>query len=132
MPIAAVEGKKYSDVFKQELWIDTAYCREVGTANESAATSYVVGDVLGKVTATGKLKRCVQTASDGSQNAYAVVINPTSVSASTDTKTLVAFRGPIAVLKSGLTLDSTFDTDVKKQEVYDALTAKGYQVLESL
>ena len=36
--------------------------------------SYVVGTVLGKVTATGKYKISVQTANDGSQNPIAIVV----------------------------------------------------------
>lgn len=39
------------------------------------ASIYQAGTILGRVTSTGNLIRCVKTASDGSQNPVAVILN---------------------------------------------------------
>ena len=132
MPVIGTENARLSNVVKKELWPDLAYNRLVVTVNEAAAKSYVPGTVLGKVTATGKYKIAVQTASDGSQTADAIVMQEVSVAASTDTKVLVMVKGPAIVSKTGLVLDATFDLQAEKDAVYAALEAKGIQVNDSV
>lgn len=132
MPVIGTENARLSNVVKKELWPDLAYNRLVVTVNEAAAKSYVPGTVLGKVTATGKYKIAVQTASDGSQTADAIVMQEVSVAASTDTKVLVMVKGPAIVSKAGLVLDSTYNDDAKKAAVYAALEAKGIQVNDAV
>lgn len=53
-------------------------------ANGSSAQALASGTVLGKVTASGKYVILAPGASDGSQNAAAILVNPTTVSASAD------------------------------------------------
>lgn len=132
MPVIGTENARLSNVVKKELWPDLAYNRLVVTVNEAAAKSYVPGTVLGKVTATGKYKIAVQTASDGSQTADAIVMQEVSVAASTDTKVLVMVKGPAIVSKTGLVLDATFDLQAEKDAVYAALEAKGIQVNDAV
>ena len=132
MSVIATELQKLSNTVKQELWADMGYCRTVATANESAAKTYKIGDVLGKVTASGKVKLAVETAVDGSKDFYAVCLEGKTVAATTDTKVLVAIRGPLSVNKAGVYLDSTYDNDTKKNVVYAAMEAKGIQVLEAV
>lgn len=125
--ILATETQKLSNTVKQELWPDLAYCRVVATANEAAAKTYKVGDVVG--IASGKVKLAVETASDGSKVFYGVVMEDKTVPATTDTKVLVLVRGPAAVNKAAVFLDSTYDNDTKKNVVYAAMEAKGIQLL---
>ena len=132
MPIIATDTYKSSHLVKKELWPEFGYTRAVVTVNEATAKSYTVGTVLGKVTASGKYKIAVQTASDGSQTADAVVLADYSVPGTTDTKVLVMVRGPSIVSKAALVLDTTFDTDAKKAAVYAAFEAKGILVNETI
>ena len=128
----ATESFRVSNVIKKELWPDDAWCRLVVTVNEAAAKSYVSGTVLGKVTATGKYKISVQTASDGSQVADAIVMFEQSIAITTDTKVLVLIKGPAVVSKTGLILDATYDNDTKKNVVYATFEAKGIQVNDAV
>ena len=132
MPVIATENFRFSHVIKKELWPEMAYNRLVVTANEATAKSYVPGTVLGKVTSGGKYKIAVQTASDGSQTADAIVLEEVSVPATTDTKVLVLVKGPAIVSKAGLVLDATYDLDAEKNAVYAALEAKGIQVNDAI
>lgn len=126
--IIATEAKRFSNVVKQELWPETGYTRAVVTVNEAAAKSYVPGAVLGKVTVGGKYKIAVETATDGSKVADAIVLEEVAVAASTDTKVLVLIKGPAIVNKAGLVLDATYDDATKKAAVYAAFEAKGIAV----
>ena len=128
MAIIATEAKRYSNVVKNELWPESGYTRLVVTVNEAAAKSYVPGMVLGKVTSGGKYKLAVETATDGSKVADAIVLGEQAIAAATDTKVLVLIKGPAIVNKAGLILDATYDNDAKKAAVYAALEVKGINV----
>jgi len=132
MAVIATELQKLSNTVKQELWIDLAYCRAVVVANEAAAKTYKIGDVVGIVSATSKAKLAVETAVDGSKVFYGVVLEDKTVPATTDTKVLVAIRGPMSVNKAGVFLDSTYNDDTKKGVIYTAMEAKGIQILEAV
>lgn len=124
MTLIATEAKRLSNVVKQELFPETGYCRLAVTYNGTAAT-LVPGTVLGKVTADGKYKIAVQTATDGSEVAAAVVMVEQTVAATTDTKVLCLVKGPAIVSKDGLILDASYNLDAEKAAVYAALEAKG-------
>ena len=132
MTVFATEARRLSNVVKKELWPETAYCRMVVTVNEAAAKEYVPGTVLGKVTADGKYKIAVETATDGSEVVDAIVMQEVAVAAGTDTKVLVLIKGPAEVSKFGVLLDASFDNDTKKNAAYAALEAKGINVLEAV
>ncbi len=132
MTLIATENKRLSNVVKQELWPDAAFCRAVVTVNEAGAKTYVPGTVLGKVTATGKYKIAVQTAVDGSEVADAIVMGEHSIAATTDTSVLVLIKGPAVVSKGGLVLDATYNLDAEKNAVYAALEAKNVQCNDSI
>lgn len=132
MTLIATEAKRLSNVLKGELWPESAFCRLTVVANEAAAKEYLPGTVLGKVTATGKYKIAVQTAVDGSEAFGAMVLEPVSVPATTDTKVLVLVRGPARVGKLGLILDASYDLDAEKQAIYDAMEAKWIAVEEQI
>lgn len=124
MTLIATEAKRLSNVVKQELFPETGYCRLAVTYNGAAAT-LVPGTVLGKVTADGKYKIAVQTATDGSEVADAIVMVEQTVAATTDTKVLCLVKGPAIVSKDGLILDASYNLDAEKAAVYAALEAKG-------
>lgn len=128
----ATENFRLSNVLKQELWPEHAYCRLAVVANEAAAKSYVPGTVLGKVTATGKYKICVQNAADGSQTPAAIVMQDYAVGAATDTTVLVLVKGPAIVSKTGLVLDASFDLLAEQQAAYASLEALGIAVVDAV
>ena len=123
----ATENPRLSNVVKQELWPESAYTRAVVVVNDAAAT-LKVGTVLGKVTSGGKYKVAVETASDGSKVADAIVIEEITIPGTTDTNVLVLIKGPAVVSKAGLILDASYDNDAKKNAVYASLEGKGIQV----
>ena len=131
MTVIATSVHTLTNVVKHEYGADFAYCREAVTVNDTAGT-LAVGQVLGKVTADGKYKRAVQTASDGSQTAAAVVWEAKTIAGSTDTLVICLVRGPAGVSKGGLVLDATYDTAPEKAAVYAALEAKGIQCLDTI
>ncbi len=130
--IIATDTKRLSNMLKAEFWAELGYCREVVTVNESAAKTYVVGTVLGKVTASGKYKIAVETAVDGSKVGAAIVLADATIAATTDTKLVVLVKGPASVSKGALVLDSTYDNDTKKNVLYADLAAKDIQILETV
>ena len=87
MTVIAQSVHTLSNVVKHEYGADFAYCREAVTVNDTTGT-LAIGTVLGKVTATGKYKRAVQSASDGSQNAAAIVYAAKTIPGTTDTAVL--------------------------------------------
>jgi hypothetical protein len=129
MTVIAQDTNRFSNLVKQELWPATGYCRKEVTVNEAAIKTYAVGTVLGKVTATGKYKVAVETATDGSKVAAALVIADHSIAAATDTKIVVLEKGPAEISKGALVLDATYDNDTKKDAVYASLEALGINVL---
>lgn len=131
MSVIATDTKRLSNLLKEELWPQIGYCREVVTVNEAAAKTYVVGTVLGKVTASGKYKIAVESSVDGSKVGAAVVIADASIAATTDTKLVVLVKGPNAVSKGALVLDTTYDNDTKKNVLYADLAAKDFLILDT-
>lgn len=127
MPAQFVENFRFSNLVKKELWPEAAYTRAVVTYNGTAG-SLLIGTVLGKVTSGGKYKICVQTASDGSQVADAILIEDKTVVLNTDTALQVLIKGPALVSKAALILDASHDLDAEKLAVYTALEAKGIMV----
>ena len=132
MSVIATDTYRLSHLLKAELWPELGYCKEVVTVNEAAAKTYAVGTVLGKVSADGKYKIAVETATDGSKVAAALVVADASIAATTDTKLVALAKGPAAISKGALILDATYDNDAKKAAVYAALEAKGISVLDTV
>lgn len=132
MAVIATDTLRYSNVVKHEYEPSIPFCRDLVTVNETSGKTYVVGTVLGKVTATGKYKICVQTASDGSQIAAAIVGEDKTIAANTDTKVMALVRGPATVAKQALTLDASHDLQAEKDAIYAALEAKNILVVEQI
>ena len=60
MSVIATDYSHYSNLVKASDSDNTTLFQDVVTVNESAQKSYVVGTVLGKVSASGKYKISVQ------------------------------------------------------------------------
>ena len=126
MTIIAQDSQRYSNVVKYEVEPSLAITREIVVVNDAAKT-LKLGMLLGKVTATGKYKESVQSASDGSQNPVAVVIGKSELAAdvvlpaTTDTKVLALVRGDAIVSKDGLKPHSSFNDATKLAAAYASL-----------
>ena len=137
MTIIATDSQRYSNVVKYEVEPSLAITREVVVVNDAAKT-LKLGMLLGKVTATGKYKESVQSASDGSQNPVDVVIGKSELAAdvvlpaTTDTKVLALVRGDAIVSKAGLKPHSSFDDATKLAAAYASLQAVGILVNDAV
>ena len=127
--IIATDTARYSDVVKHEYEPTLAFTRELVVVNDTAKT-LTFGMLLGKVTATGKYKESVQTATDGSELPVAVVVGKdinnlsVAVPAATDTKVLAIVRGEAIVRKTGLNPHSSFNDATKLDAAYASLATK--------
>ena len=122
MPVLTM-APTLGDVLKYEL--NANYCRE--TVTLKAGTSYALGSVLGKITASGKyrLSPAAQVAGDeGAETAVAVLVE--GVDASSGDKTgLVIARGPTIVSKAALVFDASVDQAAEKSAKHAQLATAG-------
>ena len=139
MSVIATDYSHYSNLVKGSDTYRTELFHDLVTVNESAQKSYVVGTVLGKVTASGKYKISVQNAADGSQTPVAIVVAdafgtsaPVTIAATTDTKVLALTRGKVVVSLNSLALDASFSSGAQKQFAYDSLKAVGILVEQTV
>ena len=132
MPIIAQDTKRLSALVKHEYEPSLGFCRNVVTVNEAAASDYVIGTVLGKITASGKYVVAKETATDGSKVPAAVVLENKSIAAATDTKVLAAVRGQMILSKAEVVLDATYDNAAKKATAIAALEALGILVNDAV
>jgi hypothetical protein len=111
------------DLLKFEL--NGNYNRESVTLK--SGTSYALGSVLGKITASSKyrLSPAAEVEGDeGAETAVAVLIEAVDASAA-DKTGLVILRGPAIVSKTALVLDDTVDDTTKTTAKHTQLAAVG-------
>ena len=108
------------DVLKYDL--NPNFTRE--TVTLLTGTNYRVGAVLGRITASGKMKLSTATGSDGAQNAAAVLLYATDATAA-DAMGIVVVRGPVIVSKAALVFDASVDDAIKTSAKHAQLTALG-------
>lgn len=108
------------DVLKYEL--NPNFTRE--TVTLLAGTNYPVGAVLGRITASGKMKLSTATGTDGAQTAAAVLLYATDATAA-DQNAVVIVRGPAIVSKAALVFDASVDDAAKTAAKQAQLTALG-------
>lgn len=108
------------DVLKYEL--NPNFTRE--TVTLLAGTNYPVGAVLGRITASGKMKLSTATGTDGAQNAAAVLLYDVDATAA-DATGIVVMRGPAIVSKAALLFDASIDDAAKTAAKHAQLTALG-------
>ena len=108
------------DVLKCEL--NPNFTRE--TVTLLAGTNYLVGAVLGRITASGKMKLSTATGTDGAQNAAAVLLYAVDATAA-DAAGIVVVRGPAIVSKAALVFDANVDDATKTAAKHAQLTTLG-------
>ncbi len=111
------------DLLKYEL--NANYTRE--TVTLKAGTSYPLGAVLGRITATGKyrLSPAAQVVGDeGAETAVAVLIAAVDATAA-DATGLVLARGPAIVARAALAFDASVDQAAEITAKHDQLAAAG-------
>ena len=111
------------DLLKYEL--NANYCRE--TVTLKSGTSYPIGSVLGKITASGKyrLSPAAQVVGDeGAETAVAVLIERVDASAADKTGLVVA-RGPAILSKVSLSFDASVDQPAERTAKHAQLAACG-------
>ncbi|PWE32773.1 head decoration protein [Maritimibacter sp. 55A14] len=101
---------------------DGHYSRDEVTI--AAGADLVPGTVLGKITASGKYVRSVETAVDGSETAVAVLLTP-AAAASADVTDAIAIAREARVRRGGLVWDATYDNATKRDAAVAALKAVG-------
>ena len=123
MPVVN-EGRYAADWLKREA--DSHFSREEIVV-VSGAGAVVSGTVLGKITASGKYKPVTVAASDGSQNAAAILlwdVNATSADAAG-----VAIVRDAIVVRQGLRYGADVDTVGERNAVVAALQALNPPIL---
>jgi hypothetical protein len=108
------------DVLKYEL--NPNFTRD--TVTLLAGTNYRVGAVLGRITASGKMKLSTAAGTDGAQNAAAMLLDDVDAT-SADANAVVILRGPAIVSKAALVFDASVDDATKRAAKHAQLTALG-------
>jgi hypothetical protein len=117
------------DLLKFEL--NGSYCRE--TVTLKAGTSYPLGAVLGRITASGKCRlspNATVTGDEGAETAIAVLLEAVDATAADQTG-LIAARGPVILSKAALAFDATVNDAAKKAAKHVQLAAAGLVVRET-
>jgi hypothetical protein len=115
---ALTQSPTMGDVLKYEA--EPNYSRESVTL--LSGTSYGVGSVLGKITASGKYQLAADGAVDGSAVAVAVLLTATDATAGDATGVILA-RGPAIVSKAALVFDATVNDAPKTATKHTELAA---------
>jgi Bacteriophage lambda head decoration protein D len=111
------------DLLKFEL--NGSYCRE--TVTLKLGTSYPLGAVLGKITASGKYRlspNTVAAGDEGAETSLAVLLEAVDATAA-DKTGLIAARGPVILSKAALVFDATVNDATKKAAKHTQLAAAG-------
>lgn len=106
MPILTM-SPTLGDLLKYEL--SANYCRE--TVTLKAGTSYALGAVLGRITASAKYRLSPAAAvvgDEGAETAVAVLIEAVDATGG-DATGLVVARGPVILSKAALVFDPSVD-----------------------
>jgi hypothetical protein len=125
-----------SHIIQYEDHLHAGHTRDTITVRETSIKSYKLGEILGKVTATGKYKQLDPAATDGSENFAGIFIGTDdaydpdnlTVPANTDTSAVVVYRGQAAVGKAYLRFIAG-TTDVQKEAVYAQMKAAGFKLI---
>ena len=128
MPVLTM-NPTLGDLLKFEL--KGSYCRE--TVTLKAGTSYPLGAVLGRITASGKYRlspNAAATGDEGAETAVAVLLEAVDATAA-DKTGLIAARGPVIVSKAALGFDASVDDSGKTAAKHTQLAALGLVARET-
>jgi hypothetical protein len=119
------ESPRLSDWLKGETQDPPFYCRESVTV--LAGEQLQTGDVVGKITATGKYAAFDPDASDGTETAAGVLISQSlEGDTAADQPAAILARGPAVVRKQNLGWGAGVDSN-DKAAAYVSLEALGIQ-----
>lgn len=127
---------RLGNIVQSETGTEIGYCRKSVVVREAAATTYKLGEVLGKVTATGKYVRLAPAASDGSQTFAGIFIGSDEpfdpdnlvVPAATDKTAVVLYRGRAGLFKQMLRWPVGI-TQPQKDAAYVQMDAAGFKLI---
>jgi hypothetical protein len=122
MPEHAAYPRLGHDWLKHEL--DPRLFRDTVTI-ASGAGNLKTGTVLGLITASGKYKRHVNGASDGTQTAVAILLSPADAT-SADVKAVIV-TGHCEIAAAELTWDASVDNGTKRNAALAQLLTKNFQ-----
>ena len=128
MPVLTM-NPTLGDLLKFEL--NGSYCRE--TVTLKAGTSYSLGAVLGRITASGKYRlspNTVAAGDEGAETSLAVLLEAVDATAA-DKTGLIAARGPVIVSKAALVFDASVDQAAEKTAKHSQLAAAGLVARET-
>lgn len=111
------------DLLKFEL--NASYSRE--TVTLKAGTSYPLGSVLGRITATGEYRRSPAAevvGDEGAEVALAVLLDAVDATDAAVTG-LIAARGPVILADSALVFDASVDQPAERAAKVSQLAAMG-------
>ena len=117
------------DLLKYE--VNASYCRE--TVTLKAGTSYPLGAVLGKITASGKYRlspAATVIGDEGAETAAAVLLEAVDATGADQTGLIVA-RGPVMLSKAALVFDASVDQAAEKTAKHAQLASLGLVVRET-
>lgn len=102
------EQQYLGDLLKHE-YEQPDYTRDIVTvlADANNDKTYLLGTVVGKITASGKVTPVTKTANDGSQTAFGVILYDVTVPKTVDTKAVAIVRGPAIVDPNNLIWDAS-------------------------
>ena len=119
MPVL-IQPPTMGDSLKYEL--NPNYTRESVTL--LAGSRYPAGAVLGRVTATGKLKLSTAAGSDGAQIAAGILLYAVDASLG-DVPAIALLRGPALISKAALVYDASVDDAAKAAAKHAQLASLG-------
>ena len=121
---AKTESQYLGDFLKYEA--EALYCREAVTVLAGSGVDRVLttGMMLGRITASGKVKQIDFSAADGSENAYGVLCFDVTAPVGADAKGTAIVRGPSVVARNGLVWPAGA-TEVQKNAAIAQLEAAG-------
>lgn len=122
MPVL-IQSPTLGDLLKFEL--NGSFNRE--TVTLKAGTSYPLGAVLGKITASGKYRlspAAAVTGDEGAEAATAVLLEAVDAAAA-DRTGLILARGPAIVAQAALVFDASVDTAPETAAKHAQLAAAG-------
>jgi len=123
MAVVATYPNLSSDWLRHEL--DSLLYREEVTILAGAG-NLKTGAVLGKITASGKYKRHVNGAADGTETAVAILLNAVDATGGSDVKA-VAVVGSAVIVSQFLEWDASVNDNTKKNAALAQLLTKGFK-----
>lgn len=135
MTLVATEAKPLSNFVKHEYPFKNLP-REQVTVTVGQGDTLKVGQILGKITATGKYVVAVETAIDGSESFGGILADlqdgsrERTFDITGDVILSVVNKGPAMASRNALEtlLDASYDNDTKKDTMFAEMVATGIEV----